>query len=197
MEQVRAALKMQREAQRKRALAPVNDQRRRDFDLRWANGLETDALAMLQPEQPLAIGAGGEVIPPAAMGLQGLESIIGEPDLLNLGASTQRTDLIDKAGVLELALETARQSDVKGPVQKMIAHQLAAAHKRTLELMAESAHSNDPEIACKKAKVAAKLMDSFCRAALTLERLKTGASQVVTVQHLQVNGPAVIGSINK
>ena len=50
MGDVRQALKMQREAQRKRALAPVNDQRRRDFDLQWADGLETDALAMLQPE---------------------------------------------------------------------------------------------------------------------------------------------------
>lgn len=197
MGDVRQALKMQREAQRKRALAPVNDQRRRDFDLQWADGLETDALAMLQPEHPLALGSGGEIIPPVSMGLQGLESIIGEPDLLNLGASTQRTELVDKAGVLELALETAHQSDVKGPVQKMIAHQLAAAHKRALELMAESAQAKDPDIACKKAKVAAKMMDSFCRAALTLERLKTGASQVVTVQHLQVNGPAVIGNITK
>jgi hypothetical protein len=197
MGDVRTALKMQREAQRKRALAPMNDQRRRNFDLQWADGLETDALAMLQPAHPLALGAGGEIVPPVSMGLQGLESIVGEPDLLNLGASSQRTDLIDKAGVLELALETAHQSDVKGPIQKMITHQLAAAHKRALDLMAESAQTTDSDIACKKAKVAAKMMDSFCRAALTLERLKTGASQVVTVQHLQVNGPAVIGNITK
>ncbi len=197
MENVRAALKMQREAQRKRALAPVNDPIRRNFDLQWAEGLETDARALLQPEPPLVLGAGGEIVPPASMGLQGLESVIREPDLLNLGASSQRTELVDKAGVLELALETAHQCDVKGPVQKMIAHQLAAAHKRSLELMAESAQAKDPDIACKKAKVAAKMMDSFCRAALTLERLKTGASQVVTVQHLQVNGPAVIGNITK
>ncbi len=103
-------------------------------------------------------------------------------------------DLIEKAGVLELALETSHLCHAKGPVQKMLIHQLAAAHKRSLELIAESAQSKDPDIACKKAKVAAKMMDAFSRAALTLQRLQTGASQVVTVQHVQINGPAVVGN---
>lgn len=194
METVRKALKMQREAQRKRLLAPTNDPVRRDFDRQWADGLEMDAQALLTPDQPLVLGAGGEIVPPASMGLQGLESIIREPDLLNLGASSQRMDLIEKAGVLELALETSHLCHAKGPVQKMLTHQLAAAHKRSLELIAESAQTKDPDIACKKAKVAAKMMDAFSRAALTLQRLQTGASQVVTVQHVQINGPAVVGN---
>lgn len=194
MSHVSQALKMQREAQRKRLLAPTNDPVRRDFDRQWADGLEMDAQALLTPDQPLVLGAGGEIVPPASMGLQGLESIIREPDLLNLVASSQRMDLIEKAGVLELALETSHLCHAKGPVQKMLTHQLAAAHKRSLELIAESAQSKDPDIACKKAKVAAKMMDAFSRAALTLQRLQTGASQVVTVQHVQINGPAVVGN---
>jgi len=197
MGDVRQALKMQRDAQRRRALAPVNDPIRRDFDRQWADGLEMDAQAILTPAKPLQTGLGGEIVPPASMGLQGLGSIISEPDLLNLGASSQRMDLLERAGVLELALETSHQSGAKGPVQKMITHQLAAAHKRVLELMAESSSAKDPDLACKKAKTAAKLMDSFNRAALTLQRLQTGASQVVTVQHVQVNGPAVIGNVTR
>ena len=196
MEKVRKALKMQHEAQRKRLLAPVNDPARRNFDCRWADGLEMDAQALLTPDHPLEIGAGDEIVPPASMGLQGLESIIREADLLSLGASSQRMDLIEKAGVLELALETSHLCHAKGPVQKMLTHQLAAAHKRALELVAESAQTKDPDIACKKAKVAAKMMDAFSRAALTLQGLQTGASQVVTVQHVQVNGPAVVGNFS-
>jgi hypothetical protein len=39
-------------------------------------------------------------------------------------------------------------------------------------------------------------MDAFAKAALTLQRLQTGASQVVQVQHVQVNGgQAVIGNL--
>ncbi len=76
MSHVSQALKMQREAQRKRLLAPTNDPVRRDFDRQWADGLEMDAQALLTPDQPLVLGAGGEIVPPASMGLQGLESII-------------------------------------------------------------------------------------------------------------------------
>ena len=194
MEKVRKSLKMQREAQRKRLLAPENDPIWRDFDLRCAQDLERQSIELLKPQEALQTGAGGEIIPPVSMGLQGLETIIREPDLLNLGASSQRMDLVEKAGVLELALETSHLCGAKGPVQKMLTHQLAAAHKRALELIGESAQTTDPDIACKKAKVAAKMMDAFSRAALTLQRLQTGASQVVTVQHVQINGPAVVGN---
>jgi hypothetical protein len=197
MGQVSQALKMQREAQRKRLLAPENDPIWREFDLRCATDLERQSIELLKPQEPLKTGAGGEIIPPPSSNLPGLEMVLQEPDLLNLSASNQRADLIEKAGVLELALETSHLVKAKGPIQKMLTHQLAAAHKRALELMAESAQSKDAEVACKKAKVAAKMMDAFSRAALTLERLQTGASQVVTVQHLQVNGQAVIGNVSK
>lgn len=196
MSEVRQALKLQSASQRKKLLASKNDPAKRKFDLEWADGMAHDANELLKPKHPLVTGEGGEIVPPASMGLQGRESIIKEPDLLNLGASSQRADLIEKAGVLELALETSHLSDTKGPIQKMITHQMAAAHKRSMELMAESSQAKDPDIACKKAKVAAKMMDAFSRAALTLQRLQTGASQIVTVQHVQVNGPAVIGNVN-
>ncbi len=196
MGDVKKAIQYQREAERKRALAPVNDPFRRSFDLQWADGLEEDAKALLKPDTELEIGSGGEIIPPPSVGASGLEVVLRKPDLLNLGASTQRTDLIEKAGVLDLAIETSHQSNAKGPIQKMITHQLASAHKRALELMAEASSIKDPDLASKKDRAAARMMEAFSRGALTLQRLQTGASQVVTVQHLQVNGPAVIGNVS-
>jgi hypothetical protein len=193
MKQTAKAIKLQRDAHRLRALAPEYDPVRCDFDFGLANEMEREAQALLIPEHPLQAGLGGEIIPPMKDGLPGLESALQMPDLLNLEASVQRSSLIERAGVLELGIETAKDTRAQGSVQKMISHQMAAAHKRAMNLLAESQETKDVDVACKKARTAAKMMDAFSRAALTLQRLQTGASQVVQVQHVQVNGPAVIG----
>jgi hypothetical protein len=84
MGQVSQALKMQREAQRKRLLAPENDPIWREFDLRCATDLERQSVELLKPQEPLKSGAGGEIIPPPSSDLPGLEMVLQEPDLLNL-----------------------------------------------------------------------------------------------------------------
>ena len=193
MGNVSQALKMQREAQRRRTLAPEYDPIRRDFELGLADQMDREAQALLIPQQPLQTGLGGEIIPQLEDDMPGLELALKQPDLLNLDASVQRSSLIERAGVLELGIETAKDTRAEGSVQKMISHQMAAAHKRAMNLLAESQEAKDVDVACKKARTAAKMMDAFSRAALTLQRLQTGASQVVQVQHVQVNGPAVIG----
>lgn len=193
MNQSTKALQLQRDAQRRRTLAPEYDPIRRDFELGLADQMERDAQALLMPQEPLQTGLGGEIIPPTKTGLPGVELALQMPDLLNLEASVQRSSLIERAGVLELGIETAKDTRAQGSVQKMISHQMAAAHKRAMNLLAESQEAKDVDVACKKARTAAKMMDAFSRAALTLQRLQTGASQVVQVQHVQVNGPPVIG----
>lgn len=185
------ALKMQRDAQRRRALAPEYDPVRRDFDLRLADEIEQEAQALLIPEQPLQTGLGGEIVPPIDHGLPGLESVLKEPDLLNLGASEQRAQLLERNGVLELGVEAAHDAQAQGAIQKMVTHQLAAGHKRAMELLEESARSKDPDIAIKKARASARLMDAFSRSALTLQRLKSGGGQTIQVQYMQVN--AMVG----
>ncbi len=181
------------QAQRHRALAPAYDPVRRDFELALADRMEQEAADLLVPPEPLQKGLGGEIIPAVDDGLPGLESTLKEPDLVNAEASAQRAHLLERAGALELGIETAEEMKAKGAVQKMISHQMAAAHRRALTLMAESEKAQDPHVACMKARTAAKLVDAFSRAALTLQRLQTGASQVVQVQHVQVHGSAIIG----
>jgi len=60
------ALKMQRDAQHRRALAPEYDSVRLDFDLVLANAMELEAQALLAPSKPLQTGLGGEIVPPIA-----------------------------------------------------------------------------------------------------------------------------------
>ena len=191
MEQVSKSLKVQRNAQRLRALAPHYDPVRHDFDLGLADEMEREAQALLIPEQPLQAGLGGEIIPPIEHGLAGLETVLKEPDLLNLGASEQRAQLLERNGVLELGVEAAHDAQAQGAIQKMVTHQLAAGHKRAMELLEESARSKDPDIAIKKARASARLMDAFSRSALTLQRLQSGGGQTIQVQYMQVN--AMVG----
>ena len=98
--------------------------------------------------------------------------------------------------MFELAIEAAESSKAKGAVQQMICHQMAAAHKHAMRLLGESEKERDSIEKCRMATTAGKLMDAFSRAAVALQRLQTGSSQVVTVQHVQINGgqTAIVGN---
>jgi len=61
----------------------------------WAQS-EEDAKALLKPDTEIQIGSV-------------LDVALRKQDLLNPGASTQRTDLFEKAVVLDLALATSHQ----------------------------------------------------------------------------------------
>lgn len=153
------------------------------------------SIALITPSAPLRTGSGGEIIPPEDLGLSGLELCLKQPDLLDAEVSIKRTDLADKAGVFEMAIEAAESVKAKNSVQRMQAHQLALAHKYAMELMADASKQRDPIIKVKLMNCSARLMEAYSKGALALQRLQTGASQVVQVQHVQVNGQAVIGNV--
>ena len=157
--------------------------------------MDKQSIALITPPKPLKSGAGGEIIPPYSLGLSGLELTLKEPDLLDAEVTIKRTDLADKAGVFEMAIEAAESVKAKNSVQRMQAHQLALAHKYAMELMADASKQRDPIIKVKLMNCSARLMEAYSKGALALQRLQTGASQVVQVQHVQVNGQAVIGNV--
>jgi len=190
------AIRATHQAGRLRASASESDPIRSEFNRALAADLEDKALALMEPPQPLERGAGHEVIPTRSMNMVGLESALKAPDMLDLEVSIQRTELADRAGVFEMAIEAASSVKAKNSVEQMLSHQMAAAHKHALRLLAEAEREKGHDWATKKATTAARLMDAFAKAALTLQRLQTGASQVVQVQHVQVNGgQAVIGNL--
>ncbi len=90
----------------------------------------------------------------------------------------------------------------------MLAHQMAAAHTVAMQLMGKA---NDFLALCKSwdttgrqqvqsieaarmTAAGARLMETFQRASLTLERLRNGGRQTVVVQHVTVSdgGQAVV-----
>lgn len=151
----------------------------------WADTQRELAAARMPPEA-LQTGAGGEIIPPTCLGMPGLENVLKTPDLLNAQATIERANLADKAGVFELAIEAAESVSAKNSIEQMLCHQIAAAHQHSMRLLAESEKEKDPQWSVKKAALAARLMDTYARAALTLQRLQSGPSQSTVVQQVLV-----------
>lgn len=186
MSRAAQAVKQRLEAQRKRALAPDYDLVRRDFELGLAQSLDAEAQALLAPAEPLQKGLGGEIVPQAEDDLPGLESMLQEPDLLSAEASKQRAHLLERSGALELGIEAAEQVKASNAIEKMLAHQTAALHRRVLTLLAESERCKDADVAIKQARAAGRLADAFSRSVLTLQKFQSGGGQTIQVQYMQV-----------
>ena len=189
------AEKLKHAAERKRLMAPKYDRVRYNMTCAEAEDMALDASMMLTPLEPLKKGSGGEIVPPYAFGMSGLELALKEPDLLDAEVTIKRTDLAEKAGVFEMAIEASESVKAKNSIQRMQAHQLALAHKYAMELMADASKQRDPIFKVKLMNCSARLMETYSKGALALQRLQSGASQVVQVQHVQVNGQAVIGNV--
>ena len=181
------ALGKAHQAQRLR-LSSRTDPVRQAFNQGLADALDQEALAALEPARPLVCGM-GEVI---CAERPGLNDMLQNPSMTTLEASICRTTLAEAAGCLETALEAAQ--GVQSPMEKMLCHLIAAAHTRAMVLFAGAAKTSDPSTACLQAKAAARLMDSVSRAILVLTREKHCTH---AVQHVAVNGNAVVGMLNR
>ncbi|MGQ0526711.1 MAG: hypothetical protein ACT4OY_01565 [Alphaproteobacteria bacterium] len=118
---------------------------------------------------------------------------------VNTDASLDRLELASKNGVLSMALDTAEAIGASNAAEQMIAHQMAVAHRTSLDLIAEAAHTRDPIERCRLINTASKLMDICQKGLITVHKIRNGGQQTVTVQHVQVSdgGQAVInGSVD-
>jgi len=189
------AIKLRHIAQQKKLIANSSHSVRTEFDTAVADNMVIESLELLRPKEPLKKGSGGEIVPPFVLGMSGLELALKEPDLLDAEVTIKRTDLAEKAGVFEMAIEASESVKAKNSIQRMQAHQLALAHKYAMELMADASKQRDPIFKVKLMNCSARLMETYSKGALALQRLQSGASQVVQVQHVQINGQAVIGNV--
>ena len=123
-------------------------------------------------------------------------------------ASVRRTDLLMQPSfdAVAMAIDAADSISAGNSLEKMLAHQMAVAHEASLRLMnralayeagGRSLREGDSVEACRLTNAAARLMSSFQDGLLTLQRLRTGGNQTVTVQHVNVQpgAQAVIGNV--
>lgn len=140
------------------------------------------------------LGVGGEFVQTT-----GIKSSVVCPsrdkvDRINTEASMDRLELASKNGVLSMALDTAEAIGAGNAVEQMIAHQMAVAHRTSLDLMAEAGNTRDPIEKCRLINTASKLMDVCQKGLTTVHKVRNGGQQTVTVQHVQIGngGQAVV-----
>jgi hypothetical protein len=133
------------------------------------------------------------------------------PKTANLEASNHRINLLagNRYDITALALDTAESIQAENSLEKMLAHQMAMCHQTALKLMdqalewEENAHPlnrNAQQATTEQVrlmKCSARIMDTFQRGMLTLQKIRTGGNQTMTVQHVHVEsgGQALIGSV--
>lgn len=160
-------------------------------------------------------GRGGETAPPDDPDRpwrqrEVAQTVGAKPSVLAADASLARLDMARDVGVLTLAVEAAQDAGAATATERMLSHQLAAAHQTTMALFAvtdrelhkyRKAPTLNPGAlteATRSANVAARVMAAFTQGAVALDRLRNGNRQLVTVQHVTVadGGRAVVaGSV--
>lgn len=165
---------------------------------------EREAIALLTLPGAPDVGPGGEVVRalPASDGKAVARWVAR--DTLAEGAtrtaeeaSIRRQDLLLQPSfdALALAVDAAESIGAANSLEKMLAHQMAVAHEACLRLMNRALsydvpgrpmREGDCVEACRLTNAAARLMSAYQDGMLTLQRLRTGGAQTVTVQHVNV-----------
>lgn len=154
-------------------------------------------------ENPVRI-AGGELMPEEDFATKTLPAILDtltRPDFVAADASRDRLDLLQSAGALEVALDTADSMQAADSLERMLAHQLAATHVLAMKAAAVAGKQLDlagntfgsaGQSACVEG---ARLIGAAMRATsayqaglLTLQKVRNGGRQTVVVQHNYVQG---------
>jgi len=124
--------------------------------------------------------------------------------MLSAGASRERLELTGNA--LTLAVDTAESIQPKNSIEKMLAHQLAGAHRLAMLMVDQAAtnieaygHSRQQMQSVEAARLtnsAARMMEAFQSGMLALDRIRRGGKQTVKVIHQHVavapGGQAVV-----
>ena len=183
----------------------------------FAGPFEREADALLTLPGPPDVGPGGEVVrthsapdgnavTPSNKAIRWVarNTLAEGATRVAEDASVRREDLLlqPSFNALALAIDAAESIGAANSLEKMLAHQMAVAHEAAMRMMDrglsyEHARTRDQVEACRCINASARLMGAFNGAALTLQRLRTGGSQTVTVQHVNVQpgAQAVIGNV--
>ena len=157
---------------------------------------EVAACGFLELAEKPAVGTGRELtIPREEMGdLWGLKETLDHPGRETVAASRERLELLVETEAVDLGVDAAATIGARNSLEKMLAHQMAAAHRMSMRLMRraeqELRRQGDPaavQNAVRCASASNRMMKAYQEGLLTLGRMRTGGQQVMTVQHVHVS----------
>ena len=190
--------------ERRRAFDPVDAFRK----TREADRAREDGERLLTPPKSLIGDASTELVPALGFSPEAdtaferhhVVATLEEPTVISVDASEHRAHAATKAGVLSAALDAAVSVGARNALEKMIAHQVAAAHHAGMELLGRLAEDGmvgprlpPVELAC-LTNAASRLFEVSQGGCVTLQRMKTGGKQHVVIQRVNVEqgGQAVV-----
>lgn len=168
---------------------------------------EREARDLLELQHLPDVGPGGEVVREQTMGLGPRRAVVRNTlmagaDRVAEDASIARTDLLALpgfAGAVAAGIDAAESIGAENSVEKMLAHQLAAAHEAGLRFLDRALRDESSVESARLANTAARLMSTFQDGMLALQRIRAGGAQTVVVQHQHVNvadgGQAVVANV--
>lgn len=170
---------------------------------------EREAHDLLALQHPPDIGPGGEVVREQVMGLGPRRAVVRDTlldgaDRIAEDASVARTGLLALpgfTGTVAAGIDASESIGAENSVEKMLAHQLAAAHEAGLRFLDRALRHDDTVEAARLANTAARLIGTFQDGMLALQRIRAGGAQTVVVQHQHVNvesgGQAVVANVTR
>ena len=135
-----------------------------------ARELQAAATAFLKLPEPRAVGAGGELsIPTQEIGdASGLKETVENPGRDTVGASRARLGLLVATDAVDLGIDAAATIGARNSLEKMLAHQMAAAHRMSMQFMRRAEQElwrqNDPDAvleANRCANAAARMIKAY------------------------------------
>lgn len=186
---------------------------------KWADCLEAEANAIVSTDEPPVISKGEVSAPhiaglPHSAALDFIRNTLPDGNLVNEEASLSRTELLIQTNtdISALAVDAADSINANNSMEKMLAHQMALAHSMAMKIgdaamgeVSKIQHGATwgglkPGAATELQRLTnsvSRLMSTYQQGLLTLQRLRTGGNQTVTVQHVNVGagGQAVIGNV--
>jgi hypothetical protein len=148
-----------------------------------------------EPQSSIEVSM-GEAAP---QGSRWIADTLKLPDAVALDASAHRLELLELMGVdcVALGLDAATSANAENSLERMLCHQLAAAHKTALDIIAKAVFELDALSKARYLTLAVRFMDTFQRGLLTLQRIRSGGEQTIVVKQVTVadGGQAVVGSV--
>jgi hypothetical protein len=181
--------------------------------LEEAERLETIAAALMKPAAAPTVKSGEVIYVPDDSGpASEIADTLRNPDQAAIDASVKRTELLltPVADLVALAVDAAASAKADNSFEKMLAHQLAIIHVLAMKTGTRALEFEKRQGTCgqgfmqadsielgRLANAMSRLSSSFQEGLLTLQRIKSGASQTVTVRHVTVGpgGQAVFGNV--
>jgi len=126
-----------------------------------------------------------------------IKDTLSNPDMIALDASGTRGDLLLSNDILALGLDVSNTIGAANSLDKILAHEIALAHKVAFEQANWASTERSPDLQLKRLNISARMMTVVQQGALALHKLKTGGTQTVVVQHVNIGqgGQAVIGNV--